>query len=230
MLFKESFGKQGIFFFFLHQIRCLEFGALSFALFCPGSQTGKRADFWPHAILLLLLRVWILHSPRSRMCSVFMVTRNRSFLPHLPRSIRFRGWAFPVVWRSWVAGGEAVCEEEALHAGVCQEDLWVPQFRGCRPLPPLSRCIWKKLDHLCSRRLSFPQPWADLFALLALSLSHPAPPLWWKLRIGTRQSQTPTSGDGTPAGPPPTGENGGTCKVVRSPTSVPQQSALAPET
>lgn len=32
-------------------------------------------------------------------------------------------------------GGEAVCEEAALHAGVCQEDLWVPQFGGVQTPP-----------------------------------------------------------------------------------------------
>lgn len=83
---------------FLHQIRAA-LNSVLFALLCSAlgakQEKGQVSDLMPS--LLLFLTVWVLPAPGSRRCGVFMVTRNISSLPHLPRSIRFWGWAFPVV-------------------------------------------------------------------------------------------------------------------------------------
>lgn len=76
----------------------------------------------------LVLEGLDLCSPGSGVGSVFMIRRNITRLPHLfLRGISIWGWDFPVVWRSWGGGGEAICEEGALQAELCQEDLWVLQ-------------------------------------------------------------------------------------------------------
>lgn len=59
MLFKGSFGKQGIF-FFLHWIQAAVNSGLPDSL-CSAVEAEKRKNLTHHSILLLSLRIWILH-------------------------------------------------------------------------------------------------------------------------------------------------------------------------